>query len=128
MENQSSLFVVKDLKQDSEVLGKLEVAVKKHQQRLVGATKTIQDEQVSNYPIIVAYPSFTTIDIGLPLQEEPDLSFNFNATTLEELAVKKVIDLEKVDDFRKVYNQKKEQLCIFLLERPAPQFVFIPYG
>lgn len=119
---------MKDLKQDSEILGKLEVAVKKYQQRFVGATKTIQDEQVSNYPIIVAYPAITTITIGLPLQEDPALSFNFNATTLEELAVKKVINLEKVDDFRKLYNQKKDQLCVFLLERPAPQFVFIPYG
>ena len=114
------------MEQDSEVLGELEVAIKKNQARFLAAVKTIRDEQVSNYPILMAYPSFTTISIGLPLQEGERLSFN--ATTLEELAVKKVIDMERVDDFRKVYNQKQDHWCVFLLERPAPQFVFIPYS
>lgn len=117
---------MKHLKQDSEVLGRLEVLVKKYKKRFLEATNAIQDEQVSNYPILIAYPSFTTITVGLPLQEDEQLSFS--ATTLEELVVKKIVDMEKVDNFRQVYKQKKDHLCIFLLERPAPQFIFIPYS
>lgn len=117
---------MKHLEDESAVLGQLEVAVKQYQARFDEAVQTIRNEQVSNYPILVAYPSFTTINIGLLLQEGEALSFN--ATTLEELAVKKVVNMEKVNSFREVYKKKSNYFCVFLLERPAPQFVFIPYA
>ncbi len=115
---------MKTLEQDSEVLGTLEVEIKKNKKRFLQTIKTIQDENVSNYPILVAFPSFTNVDIGLPIHEGQKLSFN--ATTLEELAMKKVVNMEKIDEFRKLYKEKKDTLCIFLLEKPAPQFIFIP--
>jgi len=117
---------VKTLDQDSEVLGALEVAMKKNKKWFLQAIKTIEDENVSNYPILVAFPSFTNVNIGLPINEGEH--FSFNATTLEELAVKKVVDMEKIDGFRKLYKEKKDSFCIFLLEKPAPQFIFIPYN
>ena len=115
---------MKTLEQDSEVLGALEVEIKKNKKRFLQTVKTIQDENVSNYPILVAFPSFTNVDIGLPINEGETLSFN--ATTLEELAMKKIVKMEKVDEFRKLYKEKKDTFCIFLLEKPAPQFIFIP--
>lgn len=115
---------MKTLEQDSEVLGTLAVEIKKNKKRFLQTVKTIQDENVSNYPILVAYPSFTNVDIGLLINEGETLSFN--ATTLEELAMKKVVKMEKIDEFRKLYKEKKDTLCIFLLEKPAPQFIFIP--
>lgn len=115
---------MKTLEQDSEVLGTLDVEIKKNKKRFLQTVKTIQDENVSNYPILVAYPSFTNVDIGLLINEGETLSFN--ATTLEELAMKKVVKMEKIDEFRKLYKEKKDTLCIFLLEKPAPQFIFIP--
>lgn len=115
---------MKTLEQDSEILGALEVAIKKDQEWFLQTIKTIQDENVSNYPILVAFPSFTNVNIGLPIKEGEQLSFN--ATTLEELAMKKVVNLEKIDEFRKLYKEKKDTFCIFLLEKPAPQFIFIP--
>ena len=115
---------MKTLEQDSEVLGALDVEIKKNKKRFLQTVKTIQDENVSNYPILIAYPSFTNIDIGLLINEGKTLSFN--ATTLEELAMKKVVKMEKIDEFRELYKAKKDTFCIFLLEKPAPQFIFIP--
>jgi len=115
---------VKTLEQDSEILGALEIEIKKNKEWFLQTVKTIQDENVSNYPILVAFPSFTNVNIGLPINEGEKLSFN--ATTLEELAMKKVVSLEKIDEFRKLYKEKKNTFCIFLLEKPAPQFIFIP--
>ena len=115
---------MKTLEQDSEVLSTLGIEIKKNKERFLQTVKTIQDENVSNYPILVAFPSFTNVDIGLPINEGEKLSFN--ATTLEELAMKKVVNLEKIDEFRKLYKEKKDTFCIFLLEKPAPQFIFIP--
>lgn len=115
---------MKTLEQDSEILGVLEVTIKKHKAWFLQTIRTIRDENVSNYPILVAFPSFANVNIGLPIKEDGDLSFN--ATTLEELAMKKIVDMEKIDEFRKLYKEKKDSFCIFLLEKPAPQFIFIP--
>lgn len=113
------------LEQDPEVLGNLEVAIKKNKALFLHTIETIQNENVSNYPILIAYPSFTILEIGLALKEED--FFSFNATTLEELAMKKIINMDKIDEFRKLYKEKKDSFCVFLLEKPAPQFIFIPY-
>jgi hypothetical protein len=117
---------VKKLEQNSEILGLLEVTLKKNKAWFLKTIQTIRDENVSNYPILIAYPSFTDLDVGLPIKEEEQLSFN--ATTLEELAMKKIVNLEKVDEFRKLYKEKQDSFCIFLLQKPAPQFVFVPYA
>ncbi len=116
---------MKTLEQDTEVLGTLNQEINKNKKWFLDAVKTIENENVSNYPILVAFPSFTNVDIGLPIKE--DKHFSFNATTLEELVMKKIVDLQKIDEFRKVYKEKKDSFCIFLLEKPAPQFIFVPY-
>lgn len=121
----SSTRTLKNLDQDSEILGILEVALKKNKEWFLKTIQTIRDENVSNYPILIAFPSFTNLNIGLPIKEEGSLSFN--ATTLEELAMKKIVDMDRVDGFRKLYKEKQDSFCIFLLEKPAPQFVFVPY-
>lgn len=113
------------MEQDTIILKALEAAVHKNQNWFDQTIKTIQNEGVSNYPILVAHPTATNIEIGLPILESE--RYAFNATTLEELAMKKVVDLDKVNEFRTLYKQKKESFCIFLLDKPAPQFIFIPY-
>jgi hypothetical protein len=116
---------VKILEQDSEVLEALNLEINKNKKWFIEAVKTIQNENVSNYPIIVAFPAFANLDVGIPIKEEKH--FSFNATTLEELAMKKILDLKKIDDFRELYKKKKNTFCIFLLEKPAPQFIFVPF-
>ena len=113
------------LEKDFEILKVLESEINKNKNWFIQAVKTIQNENISNYPILVAFPSFTNLNIGLPISEGN--KFSFNATTLEELAMKKIVDLQKIDDFRKLFNEKKDSFCIFLLEKPAPQFIFIPF-
>lgn len=113
------------LDKDFGILNVLEAEINKKKDWFIKTVKTIQNENISHYPILVAFPSFTSLNIGLPIFEGE--RFSFNATTLEELAMKKVVDLEKIDDFRKLYREKKDSFCIFLLEKPAPQFVFLPF-
>ncbi len=113
------------MQQDTIVLKALEEAIYKNETWFRQTVTTILNEGVSNYPILVAYPIITEIEIGLPILQSE--RYAFNATTLEELAMKKVVNLEKVDEFRTIYKQKKESYCIFLLDQPAPQFIFVPY-
>lgn len=116
---------MRTLDQNSTIFGTLEVALKKNKEWFLQTIQTICDENVSNYPILIAFPSFTSLNIGLPIKEEESLSFN--ASTLEELVMKKIVNLDKVDEFRTLYKRKKDSFCIFLLQKPGPQFVFVPY-
>ena len=90
----------------------------------VQAIQTIQNEEVSNYPIVVAYPKSTSIEIGIN-SFSAEL-YSYNLSTLEELAMKKVVHLENIDDFRKLYKKHTTSICVFLIDKPAPQFVFVP--
>lgn len=113
------------LEQDPILLGALETAIKKKQESFFQVFQTIKNEEVSNYPILVAYPNTTNVEIGLPIVEGE--RYNFNATTLEELAMKKIVNLKKVDEFRKLYKDKPQNFCVFFIELPTPQFIFVPY-
>ena len=113
------------MEDNQEILKTLQSEIQKNKNWFVKALSTILDENISNYPILVAYPSFTNLNIGLAISEGGN--FSFNATTLEELTMKKIVSMEKVDQFRKLFKEKKDSFCIFLLEKPAPQFIFMPY-
>jgi len=90
------------------------------------AADAILDQEVSDYPIFVLHRQM--VDIGLPLVEggTEAMPWSVNASTLEELATKKVIGMEKVDDFRKVYKDPKTFFCLFVLSDAGANFVFMP--
>ncbi len=111
--------------QDTVVLKALEDAIHKNETWLQQAAQTILNEEVSNYPILVAYPNTTNVDIGLMLMESE--RYTLNITTLEELAMKKIVDLNKINEFRTLYKQHKNSFCVFSIDVPKPQFVFVPY-
>lgn len=84
---------------------------------------------VSKYPIFVAMRGEMDADIGVPIVSRGDLdiSWNFNASHLEEFVAKKIVSNEKVDEFRKTYKNPAEFMCIFVAEETAMSFVFMPY-
>ena len=48
-----------------------------------------------------------------------------NASTLEEFHAKRIIDIEKIDDFRTLYRKHTEDICVFVLSEAGAKFVFI---
>ena len=89
------------------------------------AADTILNQDVSSYPIFIIPDE--SIPLGIPIvertQEEP---LRIHASTLEELATKKVIEMSKVDHFREVYKDPAEFLCLFVVDNKDAKFVFIP--
>jgi len=89
------------------------------------AIASIQDQEISNYPIIVISP--VPVEIGVPLSSQANIQWHINASTLEELVVKNVVVKDKVDDFRTLYKSKADtQYCFFLVEGESATFVFHP--
>ncbi len=108
-------------------LVEIERLLKRYRATLSEAAETVRIQDVSNYPIFVA--SKTEIDLGIPLLLRgalPD-DWSVNASTLEEFHAKRVIDVEKIDDFRTLYRKHNEDICVFVfLNDGTAKFVFIP--
>jgi hypothetical protein len=68
------------------------------------------------------------VDIGIALlshEAKDGPEWSVHASTLEELATKKVIEMNKVDNFREVYKDPREYLCLFVLSDLGANFMFI---
>jgi hypothetical protein len=84
---------------------------------------------VSKYPIFVAMRGESDIDLGLPVvsRNDFDISWNFNASHLEEFVAKGIIRKEKAQDFIKAYKNPNQFMCVFVADEGATSFVFMPY-
>ena len=105
----------------------IERLLKRYRSSLATAAETIRNENVSNYPIFVA--SKTTVEIGVMLFPQGQLPDNWivTASSLEEFHVRKIIDTDKIDDFRDLYRSKPEEICVFTIDTEgASKFIFIP--
>ena len=114
------------MKQNKQPLIEIEKLLKRYRSTLAMAAETIRTENVSNYPIFVA--TKLEIDLGIALLLRGDLPDNWavNASTLEEFHAKRIIDVEKIEEFRTLYRQHNEDICVFVLSEGGAKFVFIP--
>jgi len=85
---------------------------------------------VSKYPIIVAQRGEIDVDLGLPIIQRADfdISWNFSASHLEDFVNKRLVSLDKVDEFIKTYKNPVDYMCVFVAEETAGSFVFMPYA
>lgn len=89
------------------------------------AADTILNQEVSSYPIFIIPEE--SIPLGVPIVENTEEDpLRIHASTLEELATKKVIEMSKVDHFREVYKDPAEFLCLFVIDDSGASFIFIP--
>jgi hypothetical protein len=90
------------------------------------AADAILDQDVSSYPIFVVHQHI--VDIGIPIVEQAEKGplWSVNASTLEELATKKIITPDKIDSFKQVYKPPQEFLCLFVLSDLGANFIFLP--
>lgn len=114
-------------KQNKDALLEIERLLKRYRNKLAVAADTIRNENVSNYPIFVA--SKTAVEIGVmlfPKGQLPD-EWIVTASSLEEFHVRKIIDTEKIDDFRDLYRSKPTEICVFAIDKEgSSKFIFIP--
>ena len=97
------------------------------------ASATIRDEGVSRYPIFVAHKE-SLLPLGIALIDylQSDTHYSYQATTLEELVAKRVVSLENLDEFRRIYKSPDTHLCLLTFEveeenfDPQPRFWFVP--
>jgi hypothetical protein len=96
-------------------------------QRMMGqAADTIMDEDVSRYPIFAIHQLELELGILLVQRSEGGAKWSIHATTLEEMVSKKLVQMNRVDDFRRVYKNPRDFFCLFALSDEGAQFIFLP--
>jgi len=90
------------------------------------AADTVMEQDVSSYPIFVLAQE--SISMGLSLLKAGQLpdGWMVHLSTLEEFAAKKLVDIEKVNDFKSIYKKPTDYLCLFVIEDIGATFVFLP--
>ncbi len=104
----------------------LEKELKPYKNLLGKAADSIMDENVSSYPIFVFHNG--QAEIGIPLLKE-DVRVGewlINASTLEEFVARQIIETDKLDDFKNIYKNPKEHICMFFIDKLGATFAFMP--
>lgn len=90
------------------------------------AVDTVLDQEVSNYPILIVHQG--ELEIGISVIDPKKVASNWavNLSILEEFAAKQIIKPENIDNFREVYKDPQEHLCLFIISEIGANFIFIP--
>lgn len=83
---------------------------------------------ISKYPVFVVHE--LEVSLGEMILDKDDFGrrWSVNATVLEELVEKNVIQKDKKDKFIEIYKDPKKFICIFLISEKGGNFLFIPYN
>ena len=104
----------------------LEVELSSYKKMMGEAGDMIRTQDISDYPIFIIHQQH--VEIGIPIAERDKVKGNWsvNASTMEEMVSKSVIDEAKYEEFTGIYKDPAEFLCLFVLSELGAQFIFIP--
>ncbi len=104
----------------------LEQELQAYNKMLGQAADTVLDQDVSKYPIFIVHQQDIAAGIPLVKHAETEGTWSVNVSTLEEFVTKQLIEMEKLDNFRAIYKNPKENLCLFVLSELGATFIFLP--
>ena len=97
-----------------------------HLKMMEKTAEAVLDQDISNYPIFLVSEITPALGISILTFDFEGKPFVMNITTLEELATKGVVDMEKVNDFKSVYNDHDHSYCLLIQEGEEARFIFLP--
>lgn len=110
--------------QRDETLSNLHNDLEQKKHILTAIKEEVISQDISNYPIFIASTEY--LELGkLVIDKQQDGNWNFFASHLEEFAHKGIVAMDKVDNFRALYKEHADQLCIFVIDNDMGDFVFL---
>ena len=112
---------------DGKYLGTVSQDFIKVSDNIKEASYQIRKRRFSDFPVFII--SKTEISIGQLLYKKEEIGTNWNyfVTYLDELIQRKIIEKEKVEEFKKTYKNPEEYCCLLVIDTDFVNFVFIPY-
>jgi hypothetical protein len=87
----------------------------------------IMVEGLSNYPIFIAHQHEVALGEIIINHTELGTSWTIQASTLEELQEKGIIQANKKDSFLQSYKPADDFMCVFVVVPEGANFVYYPY-
>lgn len=91
------------------------------------ASYQIRKRGFSDFPIFIISKSEIAIGQLLYSKKEVGTEWNYFVTYLDEFVERKIIEKDKVDNFKTTYKNPEEFCCLFVVDGEFTKFVFIPY-
>ena len=91
------------------------------------ASYQVRKHGFSEYPIFPISKKEVPIGQVLIDKTELTLDWNYNITYIDEFTSLEIIDIEKSEDFKKIYKDPDEFCCLFVIDGDFTRFIFIPY-
>jgi len=91
------------------------------------ASYQIRKRGFSDFPIFIISKSEIAIGQLLYNKKEVGTEWNYFVTYLDEFVQRKIIEKDKVEDFKTTYKNPDEFCCLFVVDGEFTKFVFIPY-
>jgi hypothetical protein len=104
----------------------LEEDLRRYRKALNEALEIMLDQDISNYPIFLIHQQ--ELAMGVPVIEAGEQTglWSVNASSLEEFALKELIESNKIDNFKEIYINHPDCFCLFVLSELGAQFIFYP--
>ncbi len=102
--------------------------LKKVGEYLKEIAEAILDNEISEFPLFIVHRE-RAISLGraVVLAEKSGTYWSFNASMLEELVGRGIIQADKVEEFRTLYKDARYYACIFMLTPETMNVVFSPF-
>lgn len=112
---------------DGKYLGLISSDFVKVADNIKEASYQIRERKFSQHPVFPV--SKAEIAIGSLLFRKFELGneWNYYASIAEEFVQRKLIDLDKLEDFYGTFKDPDEFCCLFIVDEDFVNFVFIPY-
>ncbi len=108
------------------LMAEIDEAMARHSHQFDGLIDTVLDQHVSDYPILV-WQHEAHLELGVLVKEDVQPgNWTVRLTTLEEMVSKNLLLPDRVQDFRKVFNNARQQYGLFVVRPEGANFVFRP--
>lgn len=87
----------------------------------------VLDKEISEHPVFIAHKAEANIGQLILNREDYNTEWSVNASVLEELAERKLVLPDKLEAFKDVFKDPREQMCVLMVSEQASSFVFFPY-
>lgn len=112
---------------DGKYLGMISQDFIKVTDHIKEASYQIRKRGFSDFPIFILSKSEIALGQLLYKKEEVGTDWNYFVTYLDEFIQRKIIEIDRVDDFKSNYKDPEEFCCLFVIDGEVSKFVFIPY-
>jgi hypothetical protein len=112
---------------DGKYLGSISSDFVKVADLIKEASYQIRVNGFSEFPVFPVSKTHQPIGQLLYGMNELGLKWDYYASFLDEFIQRKIIDTDKVEDFKKSYKNPDEFCCLFVIDQDFTNFVFIPY-